>query len=128
MNAPDSHPEAPRIMHIDEATGPDQTGLAIVEPPEEPPPVEQSPFEKLTNVYAAALLRTGRIDEGQLAWRCASALTCATSLGYPEPLFPGTSHITAKSLRKQRKRIMQWVRANRPALVEQAKRMAGGGE
>lgn len=107
---------------------------------EAPPPVSEEAkgalmmgayYEAVTELNLQALLHTGRVEPGPIALRAATFMTCALSLRYPVPLFKGTQRITAKTLRREKARVLRWVREHNPDLAARAEaklREAGGGE
>ena len=78
------------------------------------------PLDALTDLFLATLLATKRVEPGRAAMRAAVYLTAASCLRYPHVLFKGTAKITGSTLRRERKRVLRWVRENRPDLVARA--------
>ena len=70
----------------------------------------------LTGINSEVLDRTGRVSE-RTRDRAAAFMTSAMGVGYPHNLFAGTKAITGKVLRKQRLKVLRWLRENRPDLV-----------
>lgn len=64
-----------------------------------------------------AICGTGRAD-GRLAAEAAKLLAFATSLGFNEALYRGNAAITAKTVHRERKRVIQWVRQHKPKVHE----------